>query len=93
MIEFDPEKEAASPHGIPFDLARELFAGYFVETVDDRFDYGEVRLSATGSIESLADQLCTAIYTWRGARRRIISLRRANDREKRRYSRGDAGKL
>lgn len=61
MIEFDLEKQQASPHRIPFDLAVELFTGRFIDEVDDRTDYGEVRLRATGSIESLAGKLCTAV--------------------------------
>ena len=43
---------------------------------------GEVRLVATGYIH---DRLYVVVYTMRGDRRRIISARRANARERRRY--------
>lgn len=85
MIEFDPDKKARGGHGIDFDLAVELFDGEYIEQEDERFDYGETRLIVIGSIPSLGDGLYTAVYTWRGAKRRIISLRKSSDRESRNY--------
>ena len=87
MIEFDPEKERRSEHRLPFVLAAEIFVGEYVETVDSRFEYGETRLIAVGMAASLGF-LCSAVYTWRGARRRIISFRRASARDKRIYRDG-----
>ena len=85
MIEFDPEKEAASGHGLGFDLAAEVFAGDFVEEPDRRFDYGEERFKATGPVAAMDGRLCVAIFTWRDGKRRVISFRKANDREAQRY--------
>ncbi len=84
MIEFDPEKERASRHGLPFLFAAEIFAGEYVETVDSRFNYGETRLIAVGVVASLG-LLCSTPYMWRGSNRRIISFRRASDRDRRIY--------
>lgn len=48
---------------------------------------GELRLIARGYIEG---RLYTVIYTWRGANRRMISLRKANPREERHYAQSRA---
>ena len=84
-IEFDREKELASEHKLPFGLAVELFDGPFIEEEDARFDYGETRFTAIGPVQTLGDRLCVVVYTWRGANRRVISFRKANDREIRKY--------
>ena len=59
-----------------------LFDGPTVETVDDRFNYGETRINALGEIEG---RVYVVTYTWRDANRRIISARKANAREQRKY--------
>ena len=84
MIEFDPAKERASRHRMPFALAGEIFQAEYVETVDTRRDYGEKRLIAVGMVASLG-LLCSTVYTWRGPNRRIISFRRASVRDRRIY--------
>ena len=71
--------------GLSLELARLLFEGPFVEEQDSRRDYGETRFIATGPIAEFGDRLFVAVYTWRGAVRRIISFRKANDREARKY--------
>lgn len=45
---------------------------------DDRADYGETRMFALGFI---GDRLHALVFTMRGDACRVISLRRANDRE------------
>ena len=72
-------------HGLPLDLGSELFDGPFVEEQDARRDYGETRFIATGPVASLADRICVVVYTWREAKRRLISFRKANDEEIERY--------
>jgi len=47
---------------------------------DLRRDYGEERFKATGMIDG---RLFIVIFTSRGERLRLISLRKANEREKR----------
>jgi hypothetical protein len=68
--------------GLPFDLAVVLFDSPTAEWVDERRDYGETRMLAIGVV---GDLVLLCIYTDRGPVRRIISLRRANRRERDAY--------
>jgi uncharacterized DUF497 family protein len=68
-------------HGIAFEDAKRIFDGPTVEKVDDRFDYGEVRVYAVGLVNGLE---ITVIYTDEGnGKRRIISAWRAEPHERR----------
>jgi len=70
-------------HGIAFEDAARVFEGPTVERVDDRFDYGEVRIYAIGLVNGFE---ITVVYTDRGAdERRIISAWRSQAHERRRY--------
>ena len=71
--------------GLPLGAAELLFTGPFVEEEDARLDYGETRFVATGPIAALGDRIFVVVYTWRENIRRIISFRKANDREIRKY--------
>ncbi|MGB5069300.1 MAG: BrnT family toxin [Albidovulum sp.] len=55
-----------------------------VVVTDDRADYGETRLQAMGLIDG---RLHAAIVTPRGPKLRIISLRKANARERTQWER------
>jgi uncharacterized protein len=81
---FDPAKDKANraKHSVSLALAEVLFAGPHVSMRDDRFDYGEVREVAFGLIN---DRLFVCVYVDRDAQRRVISLRKANKREVKRY--------
>jgi uncharacterized DUF497 family protein len=72
--------------GLPFSLAKILFEGPTLESPDDRHDYGELRIQAHGTIRG---RVCVCVYTDRvmdgQAVRWIISLRKANSREIRKY--------
>lgn len=87
MIEYDPLKDAENlkRRGLPLSLAGLLFDGPYIEEEDSRQDYGETRFIATGPIELFGDRIFVVVYTWRDAVRRIISFRKANDREIKRY--------
>lgn len=50
--------------------------------IDNRRDYGEIRKISIGPINS---HICVVVYTDREDNIRIISARRANQRERRRY--------
>lgn len=50
---------------------------------DTRTDYGEQRIRLLGMID---ERLHVAVITHRGDKVRVISLRRANAREERRYA-------
>ena len=80
-IEFNPVKDAANIeiHGISLAIADRLLAGFTVEWIDDRIDYGETRVIALGEIDGL-EFVC--IYTMRGENHRPISLRRAKRKER-----------
>lgn len=79
-IEFDPAKNAANRRKHRIHLAEA--AGFEFETAlvveDDRHDYGETRWQALGLIGSRLHML---VFTFREAKVRAISLRKANDRE------------
>ena len=76
-------------HGIAFEDAARIFEGPTVERVDNRFDYGEIRIYAIGLVNGLE---ITVIYTDRNhAERRIISAWRAEQHERRSYWRNIEG--
>lgn len=67
---------------MPFRLAILLFRSPLLRRVDDRQDYGEVRIKAIGVV---GDHILHCVYTDRGAVCRVISLRYANRRERDAY--------
>jgi uncharacterized DUF497 family protein len=84
-IEFDSAKSAknAITRGLPFELVVMLDWGAAHTVVDDRRDYGETRFI---TYASLAGRLHVVCYVKRGDGRRIISFRKANDREIAKYA-------
>ena len=83
-IEYDLKKNLSNQrkHGVSLALARELEWDDALVWVDERIDYGELRMIA------LVPETATLYYVAfveRGEVRRIISLRRANRREVRYY--------
>ena len=86
-FEFDPEKseENVRNRGLPFDFASLIFEGQFIEEQDERFEYGETRFVATGPIAEFGGRVFVVVYMWRDGIRRIISFRKANDKEVRKY--------
>jgi uncharacterized DUF497 family protein len=85
-IEFDLDKDEANraKHGISLVAAEQIDLDQAVRIEDRRFDYGETRLIAYGPIDG---RLHCVWYTLRGDVVRIIGLRKANDRERKRYER------
>ena len=63
-------------------MSEVLFAEPHILVTDDRFDYGEARTLAFGRI---GGRLFVCVFADRDAERRVISLRKANSREVRRY--------
>ena len=55
---------------------------YGLTTVDKRKDYGEVRKITIGRI---GKSICVVVYTEHNETKRIISARKANVRERRKY--------
>jgi uncharacterized DUF497 family protein len=83
-FEWDEVKRAANlvKHGIDFIDIAPLFDGEIIEAIDRRLDYGELRIRCLGEI---LGRVYAVAYTWRGNSRRIISARKANERETRIY--------
>jgi uncharacterized DUF497 family protein len=83
-IEFDPDKREATlkDRGLDFADAAEVFDGVTFDFPDDRFDYGEPRVVTVGT---LAGRMVVVVWTPRGEARRIISMRKANEREQARF--------
>ena len=78
--DFDPAKDATnlSKHGLSLAAASELSWDAALVRIDNRTDYGEVRMVALAPI---GDMLFYVAFVDREPTRRIISLRRANRRE------------
>ena len=83
-IDFDPAKNArnASDRGLPFDRAADFDFETAVFQVDTRRDYGEIRHRALGLLDGRVHAL-VFVETAKGIR--VISFRKANKREVRRY--------
>jgi uncharacterized DUF497 family protein len=70
-------------HGIAFEDAVRIFEGPTLERVDDRFEYGEIRVYAIGVVNGIE---ITVIYTdVSRTERRIISAWRAERHEREAY--------
>lgn len=79
----DKNRRNIERHGIAFEDAKRIFDGSTLERVDDRFDYGEIRVYAIGLVNGLE---ITVIYTDRdNDERRIISAWRSEPHERRAY--------
>ncbi len=83
-ISFDPAKDVLNQekHGTCLAEAQRLAWDEALIREDGRKAYGEKRMIA---IVPMGTRLFVAVYTDRGTIRRIISLRKANDREVKSY--------
>lgn len=84
IIEFDLAKSErnARERELPFDLADEFDWDTALIIEDTRRDYGEPRFRAFGFI---GDRMHAMVFTPREGGLRVISLRKANRREERKY--------
>ena len=84
-VEYDSEKRAATIEARGLDMARagEVFDGATLTVEDDRRDYGESRFITIGFLDGV---MVVMVWTPRVRRRRIISMRKANERERRLYA-------
>ncbi len=77
------DRRNLAKHGISFADACRIFEGPTLERVDDRFEYGELRVYAIGLVEGIE---VTVIYTDTSENeRRIISAWRAERSEREAY--------
>lgn len=70
-------------HKISFEFASELFLSEnSISFIDDRFDYGETRQIIIGAVEKI---VIIVAFTVREDRIRVISARKANRDEVKKY--------
>ncbi|MBS4099373.1 MAG: BrnT family toxin [Sulfuricella sp.] len=87
-VTFDQTKDVANiaKHGVSLADAARLEWDELLAKPDNRADYGEVRMIGFAPVH---DRLFCVVFTDRDGERRIISLRKANDREVRNYANQD----
>lgn len=85
VITFDPAKrdKTLTERGVDFADAAEVFAGPTYTLPDDRFDYPEPRFITIGQMKN---RMVVIVWTPTHTGRRIISMRKANDREQKRFA-------
>ena len=81
---YDPAKRDRTlrERGLDFARCDEVFSGPSYEARDTRQDYSEDRRITYGWLDG---RMVVVVWTSRDGARRIISLRKANDREQARY--------
>ena len=79
-FEWDSVKAAANlaRHGVPFEDSSDFDWEVSVDRPDRRKDYGETRMIAMSTIRG---RLHVLVYAVRANGHRLISLRKANERE------------
>jgi uncharacterized protein len=84
-ISFDPNKSSknAIERGLPFDVVSEFDFSSALFTKDERRAYAETRYVALGLLHGRLHVLC---FTETGDGIRVISFRKANDREVKAYA-------
>ncbi|MGO4439083.1 BrnT family toxin [Rhizobium sp. RAF56] len=84
-IIFDPAKRdrTRSERQLDFERCGEVFDGNHITIEDDRKDYGERRYFTIGLLD---ERMVVVVWTPRDGHERIISMRKANDREQRYYA-------
>ena len=83
-ITYDPNKrkKTLEERGLDFDDAIVVFEGEAYTFEDDRKNYGERRMIAVGY---LAGRMVIVGYVERDETRHIFSMRKANERETKKY--------
>ena len=84
-IEFDPAKDEINreKHGASLALAEDVLSDPGrIDLVDTRIDYSEDRTVTYGRVKG---RIWVCVFTRRGSAYRPISVRKANDRETKRY--------
>ena len=83
-FEWDEAKRRANyrKHGLDFRDVEKVFQEVTLTAEDKRQDYGDKRLISLGRLE---DIVVVVVYTERSEKIRLISMRRANQKERRAY--------
>lgn len=84
QITYDPAKNAANieQRNLSFERAADFEFGSALVAVDDRKSYGEARYIALGLLDG---RIHVLVFTETATGIRVISFRKANKREVRRY--------
>lgn len=85
LINYDEEKrlKTLTERGLDFVDAGRIFDGPALTLQDDRFDYGEPRFQTYGLLN---ERLVMIAWTPIENGIRVISMRRCNDREQRKFA-------
>lgn len=85
LVEFDPDKrdKTLTERGLDFARVWEVFASRHFAAEDVREDYSEPRYITAGRLDG---RMVVMVWTPRGETRRVISMRKANEREQARYA-------
>lgn len=83
-ISFDPDKRDATlgQRGLDFVDAAKVFGGPVFEFEDDRLPYPERRIITYGLLDG---RLVAVVWTATERGRRVISMRKANEREQAKF--------
>jgi uncharacterized protein len=84
-VTYDPAKRAKTlkERNLDFEDAELVFAGRAITAEDARHDYGEIRYSTVGRLRG---RMVLVIWTPRGDARHVISMRKTNAKETRRFA-------
>ncbi|MCC5603151.1 BrnT family toxin [Nostoc favosum] len=84
-FEWDKNKNQQNiqKHGISFEEATEIFDSVVFTSIDERYDYEEIREISIGSIQGVV--IITVAHTDRNGKIRLISARKATPKERRTY--------
>lgn len=78
----DKRAKTLAERSLDFLDAAEVFLGQHFTLVDDRQDYGETRYQTIGYLHAA---MVTVVWTPREGATHIISLRKCNERERRKF--------
>jgi uncharacterized DUF497 family protein len=84
-IAFDPDKDASNQdkHGVSLAYGADVLSDpNRLDILDIRFDYAEDRFVCYGKVDG---RIWVCVFTQRAGVSRIISVRKANEREVQRY--------
>ena len=85
-VQYDPSKRQATleHRGLDFEAIVEVFDGFYLIREDDRKEYGEIRYVMLGGLDSTP---VVCVWTPRGDAVRVISMRIADEEERKIYRR------
>ena len=83
-VTFDQSKRdrTLQQRGLDFADAYAVFAGATIDFEDGRRDYGELRMICVGALRG---RMVVVAWTPRGEDRHVFSMRKANEREQKKF--------